>query len=99
MGHVFHRQHAENVRAALFLVSRGEAPVGIVYKTDAVSDPAVRIVAMFPEDTHPPIIYPVALTSKSANSDAVAFLAYLHTPTSKRCSNRRASLSANEPSL
>ena len=49
---------AENVRAALALVSRGEAPLGIVYQTDAAADPNVKIVGMFPEDTHPPIIYP-----------------------------------------
>ena len=49
---------AENVRAALLLVSRGEAPLGIVYQTDAAADPNVKIVGTFPEDTHPPIIYP-----------------------------------------
>ena len=74
---------AENVRAALVLVSRGEAPLGIVYKTDAATDPTVKIVATFPEDTHPPIIYPVALTAKSVNGAAEAFLAYLKTPAAK----------------
>jgi len=54
---------AENVRAALVLVSRGEAPLGIVYRTDAAADPKVRIVGLFPENSHPPIIYPAALTS------------------------------------
>jgi molybdate transport system substrate-binding protein len=53
---------AENVRAALILVSRGEAPVGIVYQTDAAAEQSVAIVGIFPEDTHPPIVYPVALT-------------------------------------
>ena len=53
---------AENVRAALALVARGEAPLGIVYKTDAASDPSVKIVGTFPADSHPPIIYPAALT-------------------------------------
>jgi molybdate transport system substrate-binding protein len=67
----------ENVRAALVLVSRGEAPLGIVYRTDAASDPTVRIVAAFPEGSHPPIIYPVALTRDSANPDAASFLAFL----------------------
>ena len=61
---------ADNVRAALLLVSRGEAPLGIVYKTDAVSDPNVSIVATFPEESHPPIVYPVALTKDSSNPDA-----------------------------
>ena len=51
---------AENVRAALALVARGEAPLGIVYETDAAADPRVKIVGTFPADSHPPIIYPVA---------------------------------------
>ena len=53
---------AENVRAALVLVARGEAPLGIVYETDAKVEPNVKIVGQFPEDSHPPIIYPVAMT-------------------------------------
>ena len=64
---------AESVRAALLLVSRGEAPLGIVYQTDAASDPNVKIVATFPADSHPPIIYPIALTTK-ANDAATVFL-------------------------
>ena len=71
---------AENVRAALALVSRGEAPLGIVYQTDAAADPNVKIVGMFPEDTHPPVIYPAALTGTSTNGDAAAFLAYMRAP-------------------
>jgi len=71
---------AENVRAALLLVSRGEAPLGIVYATDAAADPAVRIVDMFPENSHPPIIYPVAMTASGRHADAAAFLAYLASP-------------------
>lgn len=68
---------AENVRAALLLVSRGEAPLGIVYRTDAASDPNVRIVGTFPEDSHPPILYPVAVTKDSVHADALSFLAFL----------------------
>jgi molybdate transport system substrate-binding protein len=68
---------AENVRAALALVSLREAPLGIVYQTDAASDPSVKIVATFPEDSHPPIIYPIALTKSSTNPDARAFLRYI----------------------
>ena len=68
---------AENVRAALLLVARGEAPLGIVYQTDAASDPSVKIVGTFPENTHPPIIYPIALRKESTNPDAQAFLNYL----------------------
>jgi molybdate transport system substrate-binding protein len=68
---------AENVRAALLLVSRGEAPAGIVYQTDAAADANVRIIGVFPEDTHPRIIYPIALTANAAHPDAAVFLAYI----------------------
>ncbi len=68
---------AENVRAALALVSRGETPLGIVYGTDAHSDPKVKVLATFPEATHPPIIYPAAETIAARSSDAAAFLAFL----------------------
>ena len=68
---------AENVRAALLLVARGEAPLGIVYATDAAADRSVRVVATFPSDSHPPIVYPAALTKESRNPDAEALLAFL----------------------
>jgi molybdate transport system substrate-binding protein len=68
---------AENVRAALALVARKEAPFGIVYQTDAAAEPGVKVVGAFPADTHPPIIYPIALTSGSVNADAAGFLAYI----------------------
>lgn len=74
---------ADNVRAALLLVSRGEAPLGIVYATDAAADSQVKVVATFPEDSHPPIVYPVAVTKDSANPDALAFLTYLRSPAAK----------------
>jgi molybdate transport system substrate-binding protein len=70
---------ADSVRAALVLVARGETPLGIVYQTDAASDPTVKIVGTFPADTHPPIIYPVALTKDSTSADARAFLTYMET--------------------
>jgi molybdate transport system substrate-binding protein len=54
---------AENVRAALAFVARGEVSLGIVYETDALAEKKVRIVAVFPENTHPPITYPIALTT------------------------------------
>lgn len=60
---------AENVRVALLYVARGEAPLGIVYSSDALIDKSVRVVDTFPADTHPPIVYPIALT-KSAQADA-----------------------------
>jgi molybdate transport system substrate-binding protein len=74
---------ADNVRAALLLVSRGEAPLGIVYKTDAVSDPNVRIVATFPAESYPPIVYPVALTKASAHPDAASFLSFVRSGSAK----------------
>ena len=71
---------AESVRTALLLVSRGEAPYGIVYRTDAAADPGVKVVGTFPEDSHPPIIYPVAITAESKNPDASAYLEFLKSP-------------------
>ncbi|MBL8516273.1 MAG: molybdate ABC transporter substrate-binding protein [Betaproteobacteria bacterium] len=68
---------AENVRAALALVSRGEAPLGIVYRTDALADKGVRIVDTFPANTHPPIVYPAAVMAGSKTPAAKAFLAHL----------------------
>ena len=74
---------AESVRAALLLVARGEAPLGVVYQTDAASDPTVKIVGTFPENTHPPIIYPIALTKDSTNPDALAFLNFIRSPAAR----------------
>jgi molybdate transport system substrate-binding protein len=67
----------ENVRAALALVSRGEAPLGIVYATDARADPHVRVVGMFPPSSHRPITYPVAVLAASASRDAEPFRRFL----------------------
>jgi molybdate transport system substrate-binding protein len=66
----------ENVRVALSLVARGEAPLGIVYETDAKVEPNVKVIGVFPADSHPPIVYPVALTV-SAKPAAAAFLDFL----------------------
>ena len=74
---------AENVRATLALVSRGETPLGIVYQTDADSDKRVKIVSTFPENTHPPIIYPIAVVASSTNPAALGYLAYLKSPTAR----------------
>jgi molybdate transport system substrate-binding protein len=68
---------AETVRVALVLVSRGEAPFGIVYKTDAFADKGVRVVDTFPPNSHPPIIYPAALVATSKSSAAKPLLDYL----------------------
>ncbi|PWV98906.1 molybdate transport system substrate-binding protein [Hoeflea marina] len=74
---------AENVRAALALVALGEAPLGVVYATDAAAEPKVKVVASFPEDSHPPIIYPVALTA-AAKPVAADFLAFLQGEAARR---------------
>lgn len=70
---------AENVRVALAYVARGEAQLGIVYATDAMAEPKVKILDTFPDSSHAPIVYPIALT-KDAKPDAKAFLDYLESP-------------------
>jgi molybdate transport system substrate-binding protein len=80
---------AESVRAALVFVSRGEAPLGIVYQTDAAADPAVKIVGTFPENTHPPIVYPMALTKESTNPDAQALLTYIRSSAARAAFERQ----------
>jgi molybdate transport system substrate-binding protein len=76
---VDHLVQAENVRVALAYVARGEAPLGIVYSTDAAAEPKVKIVGEFPDNTHQPIVYPAALT-KDAKPAAQAFLDFLKGP-------------------
>jgi len=71
---------AESVRAALLLVSRGEAPYGIVYRTDAAADPGVKVIGTFPENSHPPIVYPIALTADNRNTAAAAYLQFIKSP-------------------
>jgi molybdate transport system substrate-binding protein len=73
---------AESVRAALTLVARGEAALGIVYSTDAKVEPEVKIVGTFPADSHPSIIYPVAATA-TAKAEAADYLAFLRTTAAK----------------
>jgi molybdate transport system substrate-binding protein len=68
---------ADNVRAAMAFVARGDAPLGIVYATDAAADPTVKVVALFPADSHPPIVYPMAIPAESRHPDAAAFHAHL----------------------
>jgi len=68
---------AENVRAALALVARGEAPFGVAYSTDALSDRGVRIVGTFPPDTYPPIVYPAALLVSRKSAAGKPLLDYL----------------------
>lgn len=72
---------ADNVRAALALVATGEAPLGIVYATDAAAEPRVGVVTTFPEGSHPAIVYPAAVTADAAEpAEARAFLDWLAGP-------------------
>lgn len=71
---------ARNVRAALVLVERGEAPLGVVYATDAAITKKVKVVGTFPEDSHPPIVYPAALVKGNETPAARSFLEFLKTP-------------------
>lgn len=73
---------SENVRAALVLVSMGEAPYGIVYASDAVADSGVTVVGIFPADSHPPIVYPAALLAEAADAADRAFLEALSSDSS-----------------
>jgi len=73
---------AEDVRHALMFVTRGEVPLGIVYETDARAERRVRLLGLFPEGSHPPITYPVALTS-SAHPGATRFLDFIGSETAQ----------------
>jgi len=73
---------AESGRAALTLVARGEAALGIVYSTDAKVEPGVKIVGTFPVDSHPAIVYPVAATT-TAKAEAADYLAFLRSSAAK----------------
>lgn len=70
----------ENVRAALALATRGEAPLAAVYRSDAVSEPGVRVVAAFPADSHPPIVYPAAALKDRDSAATKQWLALLQGP-------------------
>lgn len=80
---------AENVRAALLLVERGEAPLGIVYATDAAASKGVRVVGTFPEGSHPPVSYPFALLQRGDTPAARALLAFLTGPEAAPVYRRR----------
>lgn len=74
---------AANVRAALALVASGEAPLGIVYATDAQAEPRVSVAAVFPADSHPQILYPAAIMADAQSPYAGRFLKYLAGPTAQ----------------
>ena len=76
-----HVAPAENVRAALALVARGEAPLGVVYRSDAGADDSVQVVGEFPQEAFPEIVYPIAIIADSAHPEAAALLDFLHTET------------------
>jgi molybdate transport system substrate-binding protein len=78
---------AENVRAALALVARGEAPLGIVYETDAKIEAGVKIIGTFPADSHPPIVYPFAATAV-AKPQAERYLGFLRSSAAKAAFER-----------
>jgi molybdate transport system substrate-binding protein len=73
---------AENVRAALAFVARGETPLGIVYSTDARAEPNVKVIGTFPDGSHPPIVYPVAAT-RTGKPEATQYLRFLRSRTAK----------------
>ncbi len=74
---------AENVRAALAYVARGETAIGIVYETDAKVEPGVKIIGVFPESSHPPVTYPVAATADTKNQYVARYLAFLRSSPAK----------------
>ena len=80
---------ADNVRAALALVSSGEAPLGIVYATDAAADDNVTVVGTFPAGAHPPIVYPAAAVAASRNPHKSRFLAWLRGPAAREAFERQ----------
>jgi molybdate transport system substrate-binding protein len=80
---------ADNVRAALALVARGEAPYGIVYATDAVAEEQVSVVATFPAETHPPIVYPAAVVAGRDSPLVEQFMAYLRGPEARAAFERQ----------
>ena len=80
---------ADNVRAALAFVATGEAPLGVVYATDAAAEADVAVVATFPADSHPPIVYPAAVVAGTTNPVAAEFLAFLRRPAAREAFERR----------
>jgi len=74
---------AENVRATLAYVARGETPLGIVYSTDAKIEPKVKIVGVFPENSHPAITYPVAALKDAKSKAVTQYLRFLRSPEGK----------------
>jgi molybdate transport system substrate-binding protein len=74
---------AENVRATLAFVARGETAIGIVYETDAKIEPKVKIVGVFPDESYPPVTYPVAATAATSNAAVARYLNFLRSSAAK----------------
>jgi molybdate transport system substrate-binding protein len=74
---------AENVRATLAFVARGETPIGIVYETDAKIEPKVKTIGMFPDDSYPPVTYPMAATAAAKTAAVGQYFSFLRTPAAK----------------
>lgn len=78
-----HLAETDNVRAALLLTARGETPLGIVYASDAMAEPRVKIVATFPASSHKPIIYPLAMVRASRNTASTTVIRFMQTETAR----------------
>ena len=78
----------EHVQAAVAMVGRGEAPLGIVFATDVAADARVRVVGVFPRESHPPIVFPAAAIASSRHTDTGRFLRYLKSPDAVRIFTR-----------
>jgi molybdate transport system substrate-binding protein len=85
----------ENVRVALALVARGEAPLGIVYASDAVAEPGVQVLGSFPADSHPPIVYPAAAVVGGAIAEARRYIAFLRSAPARALFQRQGFLPAD----
>ena len=74
---------AENVRATLAFVARDETPIGIVYETDAKVEPRVKVIGAFPDNSYPPVTYPVAATATTTKQSVSQYLHFLRSPAAK----------------
>lgn len=88
---------SESVRGALAFVARGEAPLGIVYATDARAEPRVRVVGVLPAGSHPPIVYPGAILKGARHPQAAAFLGFLQGPEARAIFTARGFIVGQRP--
>ena len=78
-----HLAETDNVRSALLLTARGETPLGIVYASDAIAEPRVKIIATFPSSSHKPIIYPLAMTQETRNAESLTVIRFMQSETAR----------------